>query len=298
MNHSRKARILPVLLPALLVVTLLAGCAAKRNVWGDPATGVTLSYRLPEDRPLRYEAVIDQSQRMEAMGRSSQFGYGRTIGFSVQSEGASDVGQQLAITIDALTVRMEGPRGKGQRKILEVEGKSFDLVLSPSGEEAALSGAGAISFELPSGARQSVEADFLAPFPDLPATPVVVGDTWASTERIINEALGSPAPILLQYVNTVEGFEVVDGRNCVKVSSKMNAELGGSVETPDDAAQQALPFAGGIVGTATWFFAYEEGILVRKNVTLRAAGTLSTGGMNPVPRRLTEQTTIEMRLVE
>jgi hypothetical protein len=99
-------------------------------------------------------------------------------------------------------------------------------------------------------------------------------------------------------VNTVDGFEVVDGKNCVKVSSRMNAELADRVETPDDAPRPYLPFRGGIVGTAVSYFAYEEGILVRKSVTLRAAGTLSTGGINPMPRRLTQMTTIEMRLLQ
>jgi hypothetical protein len=298
MKQLRSPRILSLLLPALLAVLLLPGCAAKKNVWGDPASGVTLSYRLPEERVLRYETVIDQSQDMEVMGRTRDLGYGRTIGFSVTSEGASEEGQQLAISIDSMTVRLDSPRGKVQREIREVLGKSFELVLSPAGEELSLSGADAIGYDLPTGVRQSVEADFQALFPDLPATPVVAGDTWTSRERIINEALGSPVPIELHYVNTVDGFEVVDGKNCVKVSSRMNAELADRVETPDDAPRPYLPFRGGIVGTAVSYFAYEEGILVRKSVTLRAAGTLSTGGINPMPRRLTQMTTIEMRLLQ
>ena len=80
MNQPRNPRILPLFLPALLAVVLLSGCAAKRNVWGDPATGVTLTYRMPEERVLRYETTIDQSQRMDVGGQSRQFGYGRTIG--------------------------------------------------------------------------------------------------------------------------------------------------------------------------------------------------------------------------
>lgn len=297
MKQLRNPRILPVLLPALLAVLLLSGCAAKRSAWGDPATGVTLSYRLPEDRILHYVTTIEQSQEMEVRGQSREFGFGRTIEYSVRAEDAGEEGQQLAITIDAMTARMEGPRGEGRKKILQVEGKSFDLVLSRNGEEADLSGAGLIRYDLPSGVRQSVEADFQALFPDLPTTPVVAGDSWTGTERIVDEALGSPVPIELRVVHTVEGFEVVDGMDCVKIRSTMNAGLERTAETPDDAPRQFLPFVGQIVGTAIWQFAYEEGILVRKSVTRRAAGTLSTGGVNPLPRRLTHQTTIETRLV-
>lgn len=298
MNQLRQPRILPLLLPALLTFAFLAGCAAKKNVWGDPATGVTLTYRMPEDRTLRYETAIDQSQKMEVRGQSREFSFGRTFEYSVRAEGPDEEGQQLEITIDALTVRMEGPRGEGRSLVKEVEGKTLGLFLAGTGEETALSGASAISYDLPSGVRQSVEADFRALFPDLPAAPVVAGDSWESTEWIVDEALGSPAPFELRYVHTVAGFEVVDGMDCVKISSTISADLEDRAGAPDDAPRPAQPFAGGLVGTATWYFAYEEGLLVRKSVMRRASGTLSTGAINPLPRRLMHQTAIETRLLK
>ena len=55
MIHKRNYRTWLAVVPVVLAITFLAGCAVKTaNLWGDPNTGLILQYQMPEDRVLKY----------------------------------------------------------------------------------------------------------------------------------------------------------------------------------------------------------------------------------------------------
>ena len=47
-KQGNYARLVPVLIIA--VITILAGCAVKKEIKADPKTGVNLTYQVPENK--------------------------------------------------------------------------------------------------------------------------------------------------------------------------------------------------------------------------------------------------------
>ena len=120
----------------LIVLLPLAGCAVKQQSWGDPETGLTLTYRLPEDQTLRYRTTVEQKHSMKAMGQPREFEAEKSLEVSMQSEDRDEGGHQLTVAVDSLHWWLDTPRGEIERDIPKVLGKSFGMVLSPLGEES------------------------------------------------------------------------------------------------------------------------------------------------------------------
>jgi len=285
----------PLVLLVSLAIGLSAGCAAKKQSWGDPRTGLVLTYRMPEDQSLRYQSTIEQTHSMRGMGgRSRAFDASRTIELSVKSEGTDEENQQLTITIDRLEFRLETPRGEMGREVSEIAGKSFEMVLSARGEELSLSGADTVVYDLGPVGRQNVEDMFVTFFPDLAPGPVRVGETWTSTSTTTDKAYSSGAMVNLESVNTLEGLETIDGVECVKITSA----IGGTMEGTSADPREIAAVAGAIEGAGVWYFAYKEGVLVKMTTSVRVTGEMTMGGQQGIPMPMTQETTVETRLLQ
>jgi len=295
LNRCRSSRIVRIVLPVLLAAGLLAGCAAKKqDTWGDPKAGLVLTYRMAEDRVLRYRSTTEQVLDLQSMGRAQRVRSDRTVEFSLESEASSADEQRLAITVDAMSVRFDSPRGEMSREVDEVVGKSAGMVLSSTGEQRSLSDAWKIRYSLATTDQQSLESDLHGFFPGLPSVPVEVGTTWTSGETLKDDAFGSPTIFQLESVHTLAGIVTLDGMKCAKITSVIS---GGLEDAKSDHVQGANVAEGKIDGKATWYFAYKEGLLVQRTVTLRAAGKMSMGGGGGAPRSMTREMKIDSRLI-
>jgi hypothetical protein len=284
-----------VVLLVFLAIGLSAGCAAKKQTWGDPRTGLLLTYRMPEDQSLRYESTIEQTHSMRGMGgQSRSFDADRLIEVSMTSDGVDEGNHQLTITIDHMEYLLESPRGEMGREVSEIEGKSFAMVLSSQGEELNLSGADAVVYDLGPAGRQSVEDMFVTFFPDLAPEPVRVGETWKTTSTTTDKAYSSGTTVNLESVNTFEGLETVDGVECVKITSVMTGSMEGASADP----REIPAVAGTVEGTGVWFFAYKKGVLVKMNTRIRVTGEMTMGGQQGIPMPMTQETTVETRLLQ
>jgi hypothetical protein len=278
---------------APLAIGLLTGCAVKQQAWGDPQTGLVLTYRMPDDRSLRYRLAFEQTHGMQMLEQSRDAGFERTLEFSMKSEGASEDGHELTITVDSLMVEIDAPRGEMKREIAELHGKSFGMVLSALGEESSFSGGGEVLYQMPPAGTLSVQTEFESFFPNLADGQVRVGDSWASTAQITDTAFHSGKKINLESVHTLTGFETVDGMECAKITTSMH----GMLDETGERMTRAPEMTGKFEGTGVWHFAYEEGLLVRSSLTLRGAGVMSTGGGKGPPRRMGQVMTIDARLL-
>lgn len=72
----------------------------------------------------------------------------------------------------------------------------------------------------------------------------------------------------------MDGFETVDGLECVRIKSAITGTLEGTGEEQG----MALNFKGEIEGTDTWYFAYKEGFYVKMASTAAMEGTIATSG--------------------
>jgi len=284
-----------VFISIVLVIFILAGCAVeKRTYWRDPKTTLALQYWMPENQVLKYQTSAKQTQIIEVMGQSVEVETEKTIEFSVKSKGLKENNLQLEVTIDSMSINITSPQGDLSPNMSTVIGKSFDMTLSILGKEMDLSGADSIKYDLGPGGKRSISADFQAIFPNLAGRPVKIGDTWTTKDTITEKSDNGEVRINLESVNTLEGFETVNGLECVKIT----AEVTGTLDGKGYEQGMDLTFKGEIKGTDTWYFAYMKGIFVKMITDVSTEGTITTSGAQSMTIPMTQEMKIEVKLIK
>jgi len=265
----------------IAAILVLAGCAAKTSarVAGAPAAselkpaGIVLEYKMPDGQVLRYEEKQEAREVGEVMGQAREAITVATSALSFRAKGRKGRDHLLGVTIDDMTLSITNAGGDLSPDLTSVRGKSFDMVLSPTGTEVDVSGAEAITYEMVNGTR-SVAAGFKLFFPDLPDRPIKVGDSWPSSAVVEDKAGATDIHIEFQSVNTLEGFEAVDGMECARISSK----LAGTVSGTGSQGGADLVFGGTIKGADIWDFAIKEGLYVKSTSDSVTEMTISVTG--------------------
>lgn len=274
-------------------ILVLAGCAAKTTSPGVAVTpapraavkspaGLVLEYKMPDGQVLKYEEKQEAREVGEVMGQTRESVSIATSALSFRAKGLRGKDYLLGVTIDDMTLNITNAGGDLSPDLTPVRGKSFDMTLSPLGIEVDVSAAEAITFEMVTGTR-SVASGFKVFFPDLPTQAVKVGDSWPSNAVVEDKAGMTEIRLEFQSVNTLEGFETVDGIECARISSKLTGTISGtgSQEGAD------LLFGGTIGGTDVWYFAVKEGVYVKSTSDSVTEMTISVTG----PMTLTIPTT-------
>jgi len=241
-----------------IAVGMIAGCAAKKMPWGDPETGLILKYRMDPGQSWQYKNETEANQYMEVMGQSIDVDTQRTMTLTMTSKGIQGENLLLGVTIDSASLSIIGPQGSMTPDMSEVEGESFDMTINSIGEEIDVSGAEALQYEV-EGTERSMSADFQMFFPDFAGKPVTMGDTWNTSGTLDIDDGNNQIKINLESVNILDGFEVIDGYECVRIK----ADVTGTIEGEGEAQGMSLIIEGEGEGTDTWYFAYKEGILVK-----------------------------------
>ncbi|UCE21060.1 MAG: hypothetical protein JSV46_02160 [Candidatus Aminicenantes bacterium] len=284
-----------VFVPLVIIIGLLAGCAAKTaDPWGDPKTGLILQYRMTENQVLKYQTSGEQTQNMEIMGQSIETQSSSGIEFSVKSKGLQEGNLLLGVTIDSMNINISSPQGELSPDMSTVRGKGFDMTLSPLGKELDVSGAESIRYDMGAAGSRSIGSNFQAAFPDLAGKPVKIGDSWTSTDTIIEKTDELEVRISFESVNTLEGFETVDGLECVKVT----ADITGALEGKGEQMGLQLAITGEVQGKATWYFAYKEGIFVKDTTSFSSDSTITTSGAQALTIPVNQETKMGTKLVK
>ena len=291
--HSSPKTVLSILL-AVMTVGLLAGCAGNQDPWGDPESGLILTYRMPEAQTLQYTVAFDQTHTLSAMGEERSFHNGRTIDFSAVSAGSADDNLLMTITIDDMTLRLASPRGENTLEVEKIRGQSFDLTVSPLGEALDVGRAAEVTYFLGGAGEQGIDNDFRVFFPGLPEGPVRVGDTWSHESGLPGKSFNPETSIKMTSVNTLQGFETIDGMECAKITSQFTGEL-----VTEGESRPGMAINGGSAeGSGVWYFAYKEGLLVKANRTVSAMTEIAMGDPSVPLVPAVEETKIEIGLVQ
>jgi hypothetical protein len=292
--YKRNMQTWLMLVPVFLAICMLAGCAAKTApVYGDPQTGVILQYQMPEGQVLKYDSEGETHQVSDVMGQTIETDISSTNVFSVKSNGQEENNHHLTITIDGMSLKIQSTQGELEADMSTVIGKSFEMVLSSLGKEVELTGADAIEYDLGPEGTRNISAGFQDIFPNLADRPVKIGDTWPDESTITEKSESGEAIIHFSGINTVMGFETIDGMECVKVSTVGT----GTIESKGEQQGVELVTTGEIKGTATWFFAYKEGIFIKQmnEGTVEATVDVPSQGLQ-IP--FSRESSSEIRLVK
>jgi hypothetical protein len=274
---------------AILVLT--GSAIPKTGPSGKAEESVVLEYKMPTGEVLRYLSTEEMTQVSEAMGQKIESLVTTTGTYSFRPAGRKGQDHLLKVTIDDMAVSITGTQGDLSPDMNSVKGKSFDMVLSPLGAELDVSGAESITYETVTGPR-NVAMTFKTFFPDLPGKPVKIGASWPSND-VIDEKVG---PVDLHFdfqnVNTLEGFETVDGRACARIKTTVTGTISGT------GSQQGadMLFGGTMKGTDLCYFALKEGIFVKTTSEITTDMTISISGAQSMTIPMTQIRKSEVKL--
>jgi hypothetical protein len=130
-------------------------------------------------------------------------------------------------------------------------------------------------------------------FPDLPGTPLKPGETWTSQDTIAVSNGGMEVRIESQRINTLAGFESVDGLKCAKITVAVTGTLKGQ----GSQMGAAVTLDGNIEGTDTWYFAPEKGLFVKSSSDLITKGTVTLAGTQSMTIPMTQEIKSETAIV-
>ncbi len=274
MLNARNRRVVLLVVAAALAALVITGCA-KKPMWGDPETGLILTYRMQEGVALTYRFTNEFEQAMDIMGQSMKITADDTHRFTIASRGAKTDNLAFTVTVDSISMNISTPQGEISPDLSALPGKSFEMVISPLGEELEIIGADAIEYETPGQGKRSIESTFLALFPDLPAGPVTVGDSWTTIDSIPDKSDSGEMLIVFNNTHTLAGYETMRGMECAKITTKFTGALRGTTMQ----GGMELVTEATIEGSDTWYFAYEKGYFVESSSSGTAEGTIKdTGG--------------------
>lgn len=278
-------------------VILILSCGVALAAAG-PGTGstqaaasVALEYKMPAGRVLTYQGKSEESQVLEVMGQTIDTSTASVSGFTFTAKGKKDKNLLMGVTIDDISISVTGSQGDMSPDTSSIKGKSFDMVMSPLGNELDVSGAEAISYAI-AGETRDISSGFKTFFPDLPGKPVKVGDTWPATASVVEKTGSLNIRIDLQYVHTLDGLELIDGVECARVVAQVTGTISGS----GNQMGQDMTFAGTSKGKDVWFFAIKDGYYVKSNSesTTEASIDVPAAGMT-IPMTMTSKS--ELKLV-
>jgi hypothetical protein len=270
-NHLQTGSVFLLLsLSALLAL----GCAAKKDLTKGPETDLVLEYHGIGGRVLRYLMINRFAQTLDIRGKKIEVNGEETREFSLRSGASGGDDLEFEVTIDAMEAKMTGLQDEPARELSTAIGKSFNMTISPLGEELELSGADTRMYALGPGEERSIKSQFEAFFPDLPGSPVNLKDSWTTETTVTEEAGGGELTIALTIENRLVGFETLDGFECVKIEAPFTGTLDG------ESQEEGVPVMtkAKIKGTGFWYFAYKEGIYVRDTSEGVAEGTVTVMG--------------------
>ncbi len=264
------------LLPILVSIILISSMAFVINIsqLPGPKDPVKLAYNYVEGKSVSYTLTTAITQAMDVSGQTMNVLVNNNMAFKVKMLGKSNENLKLEITVDSLSTKVESPQGSTGGKIKDVEGKTFNMVLSPLGKEIDVNEAAKIEYTVEGSGGGNMSQSFASIFPDLPENPVKPGDTWTKNDTISNNSTTTKVKQIIQSTNKFEGIEKIDGVECAKITSAITGTMSTTVQNQG----MDIFYSGPLQGTVTLYFAVKEGYFVKQEVLTKMTGTIEISG--------------------
>jgi len=269
-----------------------SGAASKSDPASAAQEATVLEYKMAEGRVLRYQLTNSTKEVSDVMGQSIEAATKTKSDYSFRAKGRKEANYLFEVTVNDMETSISSTQGNLSPDMSPVKGKTFDMVLSPLGAEVDVSGAEAITFNV-QGSTRNIAAGFKMFFPDLPGRPVKVGDSWPSNHTIEDKSSTMTLTMAIEAVNTLEGFETVEGLECARISSKFTGSMSGSGRI--QGAEMTL--SGTVKGTDIIYFAPREGTYVQSTTDMVREATVSLSSAPGASIFSTQTSTMEVKLV-
>jgi len=200
------------------------------------------------------------------------------------------------VTLDSLGFYMKSAQGEKNIDLGPLFGKQFGLTLTALGDEAEFTGIDTlpqVDFGQMAGGMRTAKSFFQDPFPDLPKTPVKIGDTWTDTKNLTQNQSGMDVIVNKESENKVIASELIDGVECLKIQSKIKGTLDGKGKQMG----MDMAFEGDMEADSEWFFAYKKGALMRISTDQILEATIAVSGQANMTIPLIQESNTTIKLV-
>ena len=288
--------ILALICTLTLFCTLWMSCASKKPRWGDAETGFILRYRMDTDRVYTYRTNDVENTFMEMMGQPMETETHTTMTYSIKATGYDDNDNVLTdITVDSLSWIVHSARGDRVIDTQALSGKQFGLSLSTIGEELEYTGIDTLpKIDLGMmGGKQSIKMLFRSVLPDLPPNPTKIGDSWTSEQDYTENQVNMDITVTIESENTLEGYETVDGIECVRIKIESVAAIDGK----GDRGGTEMTLEGDTETSTTWYFDYKKGTFIKATSEGLMEGTVAISGQTSMSIPMSRESNSEVLLV-
>ena len=235
---------------------------------------VKLAYNFAAGKSIPYYSATTITQAMDVNGQTMNVLINQNLAFKAKMVSKVNEDFKLEILVDSLVSKVDSPNGSTGGKIKEVEGKTFNMSVSPLGKELDTKEAEKIEFSVEGTPGGNLSQYFANVFPDLPEKPVSVGDVWVKNDTVSSKSATSNTTQIIQSSNKFEGIEKINGVDCAKITSTIT----GTMQTTTQNQGMDILFKGPLTGTVTLYFAVKEGNFVRREISTKMTGTIDISG--------------------
>src|SRR5664280_2613137 len=165
-----------------------AGYSQKKSEANPGKAGVKLEYKYPEGKTFKYISDTKVVRALDVNGQSMLVNIAMYMGCEVKAARKTGDNLNLEITIDSMAQNIESPQGTAGGPIVDVKGKSFNMVISPAGKTVDVAEAAKVVYNIEGSGENNMAQAFLNYFPSLPKAAVNPGDTWVSNDTIDSKA--------------------------------------------------------------------------------------------------------------
>jgi hypothetical protein len=260
----------------IVVISSTSFTYNSRSISG-PKDPVRFVYSFNVGKPVTYFSSTVVIQAMDINGQTVNVQVNNDLAYTVKFEGKAGDNLKLLITIDSLTTKTESMQGSTGGKIKDVGGKSFNLILSPSGKIIDASEAEKIEYSADGTQKSSMLQFFSHNFPEVPEKQVSIGDTWIKNDTLRAKTSTSITTQIVTSTNKFDGIEKINGVDCAKITSSITGNMQATVQNNG----MDIFMNGPLQGNVTIFFALTEGYLVKQDVSSKVNGNIEiTGAQN------------------
>ncbi|MFN8240943.1 MAG: hypothetical protein U0X39_09345 [Bacteroidales bacterium] len=271
------------------VITVLCSFLLVSVAIGQNNGAVKLEYK-STPKPLSYTSNSDILQSMDFGGMSMQVGVKIILGTTITGKGKAGENLSLNVRIDTMAQSVDSPNGSMGGAIDAVKGKSFNMVLSPSGKVVDASEAAKITYTVENSGETNLGSSFEGYFVKLPEKAIKPGDTWSSVDSSTTKAAGGITSRITQASHKFEGYQTVDGVECARVT----AVLKGTMQQTAQNMGMDILTKGEFTGTGEYLFSIGGGYLVKETTTLKLNGNIEISG----PQSMTAPLVMDMTTVQ
>lgn len=275
-------------------LSILAGCAARTHIPEEPDAGLVLEYSMTEGQVLTYEMSNVFTQMLEVREQPFETISTASLVFSTEPRGKKGEDHAIGVTVKSMDVSMATPQGELVPDTSTVVGEGFEMTVSVLGEESNLEGAASVRYDMGPAGERGLTTEFSNIFPDLPGRPIVIGDSWTTTTNVTEDTGQANIHIITESVNTLVGFETIDGRECARIA----VEFTGTLEGEGEEQNVNWKTTGDLSGTGTIYFAHKEGILVSETTSGVGDGVIVGSGDREMTIPMTREFSFETKLVQ